>query len=205
MNSYEKRLILILVFLIMSYFLFKDKTIVLTPGVKIQTAPKQKNLSTQEKFIYKGAMLTKIASISLNAKILSKKYYSDKDSDFAPVDLALGWGFMSDENLIHQFDISQSGRWFRWHIKDPKTFAYTIEDVVKNSANMHIIPVTNEIKNKIAQVTKGDIINLQGYLINLEKPNGGNWKSSISRTDSGNGACELVWVESFDIITNEYY
>jgi hypothetical protein len=43
-------------------------------------------------------------------------------------------------------------------------------------------------------VQRGDLIDLRGTLVEIHQPNGGIWRSSLTREDSGNGACELVWV-----------
>ena len=49
----------------------------------------------------------------------------------------------------------------------------------------------------------GDQIHLKGMLVNYTDP--ASWKgfwrrSSLSRTDGGNKACEVVFVESFEIM-----
>jgi len=38
-----------------------------------------------------------------------------------------------------------------------------------------------------------------GYLISIRGEDGWHWRSSLSRTDSGDGACEVVWVDSLAI------
>jgi len=44
-------------------------------------------------------------------------------------------------------------------------------------------------------VRPGEIVNFSGYLVQVNKPNGWKWKTSLTRTDTGFGACEVVWVE----------
>ena len=44
-----------------------------------------------------------------------------------------------------------------------------------------------------------DVVALGGYLITVEAKDGWRWRSSLSRNDSGGGACELVWVKSLVI------
>ena len=43
-------------------------------------------------------------------------------------------------------------------------------------------------------------IHLSGLLVEASGPGTGTWRSSLSRTDTGNGACELVWVEELSLI-----
>ena len=42
----------------------------------------------------------------------------------------------------------------------------------------------------------GDVVTLEGDLIEADKPGGWKWRSSMTRDDTGNGACELVYVEA---------
>ena len=64
---------------------------------------------------------------------------------------------------------------------------------------MHMVPATPEIAARLRAVNRGDLIDLRGYLVEIAFPDGGEWRSSLTRTDSGNGACELVWVEDFSV------
>ena len=47
---------------------------------------------------------------------------------------------------------------------------------------------------------KGDQIYLKGYLATYSQPGGGLRGTSISRTDTGNGACETIYVEEFEFL-----
>jgi hypothetical protein len=42
---------------------------------------------------------------------------------------------------------------------------------------------------------RGEIVHMEGYLVRVDGPDGFQWASSLSRSDTGNGACELFWVE----------
>jgi hypothetical protein len=50
------------------------------------------------------------------------------------------------------------------------------------------------VKGVLTSVGAGKLIHLNGYLVEVHGPNGFNWRSSLSRTDTGAGSCELVWV-----------
>ena len=71
-------------------------------------------------------------------------------------------------------------------------------DVNRHSANNHLIPADGEIKKEISKIRKGDIVEITGYLVSLKatNPEGEtyDWNSSLTRTDTGNGACELIYV-----------
>jgi hypothetical protein len=42
---------------------------------------------------------------------------------------------------------------------------------------------------------------LAGELVEATGPQIGTWRSSLSRTDTGNGACELMWVRDASILS----
>jgi hypothetical protein len=69
------------------------------------------------------------------------------------------------------------------------------QDIAAHSANMHMVPSTAELESRLRTITPGDLVDIRGYLVEIKLPNGGIWRSSLTRTDTGNGACELVWVD----------
>jgi hypothetical protein len=61
------------------------------------------------------------------------------------------------------------------------------------AANMHMVPSTAELAG--LRAIARDLVDIRGYLVEIKFPNGGTWRSSLPRTDTGNGARELVWVD----------
>jgi hypothetical protein len=60
---------------------------------------------------------------------------------------------------------------------------------------MHIIPSSPTIASKCKSLRSGALVHLDGDLVEATAPNYTAWRSSLSRTDTGNGACELIWLE----------
>lgn len=172
--------------------------VTLEPGVAVTEAPYQRELDSALKFQHGVHHITALAEFRLHAKVLSRADYSmDAGSDLVPVDLALGWQNMSDERVLQDIEISQSGRFYWWRTQ---TFPIPRHEIETESANMHLIPADESVEKAIKRVKQGAIIAIEGYLVNAERPDGGHWESSLSREDSGRGACELVWVKSFQIV-----
>jgi hypothetical protein len=73
-------------------------------------------------------------------------------------------------------------------------------EVERNSANMHMIPSTGEIKKRLKSLRRGSLIECRGYLVEVTAPGGWEWKSSLSRNDTGDGACEVVWVKELSVL-----
>ena len=72
------------------------------------------------------------------------------------------------------------------------------DEIVRSSANMHLIPASDAVRTALARVRTGQIVRFEGELIEATEPSGWRWRSSLTREDSGAGACEVVWVESLD-------
>lgn len=94
--------------------------------------------------------ITEVAKFQIKAKVLAKeKYYIDRGSDLSPIDLALGWGNMSDEGVLEKIEISQSGRFYQWRVK---SFPIPRREIKTHSANMHLIPANDSVKSNISRI-----------------------------------------------------
>ena len=168
------------------------------PGVLVAEVPLQEKLEGAAASLTKGEYTIKLlAKFSLSARVLSRADYSwDTGSALAPVDLALGWGRMSDSAVLDQIDISQSGRFYFWRVRE---LPIPEREIIESSANMHLIPADKGVLRELERVRVGDVVSFDGYLVEADGPGGYRWISSLSRSDSGAGACELVWVEDFNV------
>lgn len=137
--------------------------------------------------------LDALAGFSVDARVLSRHDYSgDRPAQFSPLDLALGWGPMTDTATLAQLNVRQSGRWYRYGwVGDPPLDPGAI---VRNSANMHMIPSDPAIAAALDAVRKDDRVRIDGWLVEAHDGSGWNWRSSLTRDDSGDGACEVVYV-----------
>lgn len=185
----QKIIPILLLFLLLSCSEIKQP-----PGILAKDAPKQSPITQSQVWERDEYYINAIAQFELKAKVLGKERYRfDRESDIAPYDLALGWGRMSDQAIIDKIDISQRTRWFFW-----KADHYPIsrKEIEQSASNMHIIPATDKIMDELDDLVVGEIIYLKGYLVSAMSPKDGwRWKSSLSRNDTGGGACEVIWVE----------
>jgi hypothetical protein len=192
------RWLLILPFAWGAWDYWVSRPIVHPPGVLVAAEPVQRALEVQPApLARRGYQILPLQSFSLAARVLSKERYRfDEGADISPVDLALGWGRMSDQSVLDAFDISQSGRFYFWHVKQ---FPIPRREIETHSANMHMIPGNAEIERRLLSVRVGQIVSLTGYLVEVRGANGWRWRSSLTREDTGAGACEVVWVEKLDV------
>ena len=59
------------------------------------------------------------------------------------------------------------------------------------------------MKKVLKRVREGDVVSIHGHLVQVMANDGWHWASSLSREDTGSGACELVLVESIEIETSK--
>ncbi|MEK1907347.1 MAG: hypothetical protein AAAB13_16345 [Pseudomonas sp.] len=140
--------------------------------------------------------ITPLEPFQLQARVLGREIYRyDRGADVSPVDLALGWGPMADPQVLSRIDISQGNRWYRWRTAE---FPISRRDIEVHSANMHMIPANAEVAAELARIKPGEQVALSGQLVRVDGDDGFQWISSLTRDDTGEGACELVWVEKLE-------
>jgi hypothetical protein len=173
------------------------------PGVLIESDPVQTALSESAPSIRHGDFeLKPLALFSVDARVLHRRNYRyDTAAALVPVDLALGWGPMSDEQVLDRIHVSQSMRFYWYEYKLPGPIP--TEQIVAHSSNMHIIPATPEIASRCESLRTGQLVHLKGDLVEATGPGIGHWRSSLSRTDTGNGACELFYVQEINEISTD--
>ena len=71
-------------------------------------------------------------------------------------------------------------------------------------SNNHLISADRFIRDRIAEVRVGDQIRVKGLLARYGAAGGGLRGTSTTRGDTGDGACETVLVEEFEIIAPGY-
>lgn len=141
--------------------------------------------------------LTPRAHYDITARILGREmYHFDMISELVPEDLALGWGPMSDNHVLAAFDISQSARFYTWRPRSVLPIAR--EDVITHSANTHVIPTDARIGKQLERLRVGEAVRLTGYLVNAVRDDGASIRTSMTRTDSGAGACEVMLVQTVE-------
>jgi hypothetical protein len=146
------------------------------------------------------------ARYQITARVLSvAPYYADIRARLAPYDFALAWGDLSNPQVDQWIDWSQSGRWYyyRWEEDSPYEQPY----IGEHSSNHHVVPATKNIRSALGLVKTDQIILMEGLLVDTRTNLFGSdyfANTSVSRSDIGDGACEILYIERLIVDGKEY-
>lgn len=167
-------------------------------GPSAPDEPQQSNLESGTVTTLGRWRLTPRAHYDITARILSREdYHFDLLSELIPEDLALGWGPMSDNRVLRAFEITQGARFYSWLPK--RALPISREAVIEHSANTHLIPADAAVAAQLKRLRVGQVIHLEGYLVDGVRDDGAYIHTSLTRSDSGPGSCEVMLVEQVEV------
>lgn len=123
-----------------------------------------------------------------------------------PYDFCMVWGENAKDAkyALPEVQFLQSQRFC--YFSYDKGVSFDVEKI----SNSHLIPADAMVLEKIKSVNPGDAVEITGRLVDLtatEKGKTGNimtWRSSVNRTDKGDGACELIYVDDVKILKSAH-
>ena len=179
------------------YFISRPEYIKYDNGIVVSfDIPIQKNTQSESFIVEKDGKkfeITPLKDYILSGIVLSKKGYSDYGSKLAPYDFVFAWGELIDSENRKGVDFWQSSRWYYFRTDSNQQDVNFIDD---RSANVHLVPKNNNILKAIKSTPKFKEVTYIGKLISIRGIDDNfSWSSSLSRTDTGDGACELMYVE----------
>ena len=199
-----------IVILFVLYHLSKNPVgIASTEIIRADEDPDQKEVSEETIHLNSSGYewdLKPKAEYHIAARVLGReRYFTGWQASASPVDLALGWGKLGDPEPDHWISWSQSGRWYFYSYSGDSP--YSEDFITSHSANVHIIPATKNLKNAVLRLSEDDLVALEGYLVNANVRKGASnywWNSSLTRTDTGDGACELLYLTKLTMNRKDY-
>lgn len=146
-------------------------------------------------------VIEKLFNYEISGEVLSASTYDVTwTNDFADVDVGLLWGTRR-EQLKDRFKFFQMGRWLFWRTDAPVSDEERNE-VGRHISNNHLIPseTSTHLARAFRMLRKGDEVRLKGSLVRILAAGGqAVATSSTVRDDSGDGACEVVWVDELQV------
>lgn len=134
-----------------------------------------------------------------DADSLTDIWHHGSWSDYLNIrDLCVMWGNNIRTGIYKNIDFHNDSWtcWARWY--DAETNRLFAGNQISNN---HLLVDDPSIKKRLRSVRVGDQIQFSGYLATYQNP-ANNFKrgTSTTRDDSGNGACETVYLTDFRLI-----
>ena len=139
------------------------------------------------------------AKYTLTGRVVEKHYYMPYNTinKIARYDFGMAWGEVANEENISQIKFRNDGQRFL-HYQYPNSLIQKLgsrEAITDHISNNHLIHANERVLKLIRNVKEGQYIKIEGYLVYVQFEFGyADWNSSLSRTDHGDGACEIFYV-----------
>lgn len=133
-----------------------------------------------------------------NADAFADRWHKRME-DFANIrDLCVMWGGNIELGLHQRMSFSSDSFTCNSQWKDHQTYA---DFSVSEMSNNHLLVQDNAVKQALLSAEPGDHIRIKGSLVHYRNNrNNRVRKTSTVRTDTGNGACETIFVDEFEIL-----
>ncbi len=124
------------------------------------------------------------------------RYRFDHLAPLVPLDAVLTWGKLPEVPYRGRVAYDQMARFYLW-----STHARNLDlrYIATHSANTHLLPSDSNLRKAILHLGRGDRIRIRGLLVDLVDGEGHTFKTSLTRTDTGAGACEVLWVQELQV------
>ena len=177
---------------------FADRPAHPPDGVLAPSEPQQVDVPAGPKRQISRWTLTARAHYHISARILAvERYRFDALAALIPEDLALGWGPMSDNGVLQTLEISQSNRFYYWYASPNAVISRA--EIIEHSANTHVIPDNPQIAAQLSHLRRGQVVTLDGDLVDAVRDDGRWINTSLVRTDTGAGSCEVMLVQHLTV------
>lgn len=125
--------------------------------------------------------------------------HSEWNDNLNIVDLCVVWGNNVRNGAYAAIDFSSGQFTCNFSTNSNEAFAAFDQSAISNN---HLLTDKASIAKKLRSVRVGDQIHFRGHLVEYSHNHGFPFKrgTSIVRTDTGNGACETVFIESVEIL-----
>jgi hypothetical protein len=137
--------------------------------------------------------LSPVRAYSITGRLIAKKYYGGNDpfALIAPFDLGIAWGKLIEPQYHKHMRYSQWDRWLSYNWSSlPR--GITVAYILSHVSNNHIVPANGSVYSACANLRVGQRITITGKLVDISS-DGFLVSTSRTTTDSGDGACEIIY------------
>ncbi len=114
-------------------------------------------------------------------------------------DYCVVWGESADVSILKEFDFFNGQFTCNYSTRSDRAWQSFNHDQLSNN---HLLATNDDIRDTIADIKIGDQIKIKGWLSHYIGPSGYERGTSIIRTDTGNGACETIYVNDIEILSS---
>lgn len=130
--------------------------------------------------------------------VSTHRYWFDATASLSRWDVGLAWGRSARADVLGELRFTHHTRFLHW--RSSHDLAVSFDVLETEIANVHTIASTPAIRREIGRLRPGQLARLRGALVDADSDEGHTWRTSLTRTDRGNGACEILWVESVEVL-----
>ncbi len=167
------------------------------PGVLAPDAPRVAPVIDKPQIFERNAhVLTALARFEAHARVLSvDRYAGDRAAKVAPLDIALGWGPLSDSVTLKIVDVAQTKRGVVFKSYDPKL---PDEQAATFLLNVHVIAADAALGKKLEDLRRGNVVRMQGWLVEAVSGDGWRWRGE-ERRESPAMPGTLLWLTHIEV------
>jgi hypothetical protein len=108
------------------------------------------------------------------------------------LDVGIIWGGNLDPQIYRNVEFYNDGVWLHARTENESVWQKLNPQQLSNN---HLLSNDPHLIKSIGAVKLGDVIKIRGSLATYS-----GRRSSVKRSDSGDGACETIWVDEFSIL-----
>ncbi len=113
------------------------------------------------------------------------------------LDVCVVWGDNALGDHLRKIDFWNGI--FTCNVKTSDSDAWAAFDMNKLSNN-HLLSNDDFVRDQVTKINIGDQIRVRGWLASYSSEGGGKRGTSTTRTDTGDGACETIFIKEFEIV-----
>jgi len=179
-------------------------TLVAVPGLETEPSQRQVDLAPFRRNVNAvDYQIRPLYEYQLTGLVVSFKRFRpgigihDRWGDYINVaDICVVWGDNAELDL-NAFDFWNLEFTCVYSTRDQQAWQAFDKTALSNN---HLVTDNPEIQARLAELQVGDQIRLAGWLAEYGKTGGPMRGTSTTRTDTGNGACETIYLTDFEIL-----
>lgn len=192
-----KHIFLILVIFV-SYFLWNQRPVKHGFGITAPEQPVLVKVNRHAGIDIEHYTLKPTWEIETTARVLSqKRYWFDEKTHLSPIDFVLGWGQLSDERILSQIKTPIHGREFDLNVIRPPL---TLDEIRQHLLFMHAVPSSESVSEQLKNIRPGNIITIQGYIVDINDRSDLIWKSSFTDRNSRLDGNQIVYIDQIEVL-----